>query len=513
VNRDAFSVEDVRWQGRGVSMQCTLWTPREYADRHGKTWATPSALASRAHGFQSAYATDLPERHFLEIHSRHSDGPWFLGIVTRGPLRPGGRKSGGALGYHSGMGGPNRTMANWFGLQTELHGRVFEPEALYRGVLYGTALAILALTSEARQGELVQVSADRFEPVRPYIVKDEHGQPIIDPLSGRPRYSVIILQRLLAKGRRHDSERNFYNVSAAVPLLQEISAGLQARHDGKIPVVPPRSSHYKSDDLRPERYLLQWNGLVLDGPTVNKLIRLVVDGVEFRDVHGRPFPVTTHILRHVGATAGRHEYGLPLETMAGILGHKLERSGHAPPATSYYTRLPLQDQLVEQQHAIDRMLDKAVVAREGIGPLDAAEEASALALRCDEQAREVLDRWHTYHPVVFGHCGRAGLCIRGTTRVLCLGCPFLNPRPEFKDRVETYRRAYEDMAERLERSGNLGEAREHRRLARLCTKLAHEMDLLTQAESADHRPPEDRALPISCDPSRNANVVSIEVDP
>jgi len=58
-------------------------------------------------------------------------------------------------------------MAYWFTLQPNLYKRAVEPEALYRGVLYAATLAILALTSDARQGELVQVSADRFEPPRP----------------------------------------------------------------------------------------------------------------------------------------------------------------------------------------------------------------------------------------------------------------------------------------------------------------------------------------------------------
>jgi hypothetical protein len=52
----------------------------------------------------------------------------------------------------------------------------FEAEAAYRGILYGTALAVLALTSAARLAELAQVSADRFLRPRPYpIVRD--GKP------------------------------------------------------------------------------------------------------------------------------------------------------------------------------------------------------------------------------------------------------------------------------------------------------------------------------------------------
>ncbi len=351
-------------------------------------------------------------------------------------------------------------------------------------MLYGSALAILALTSEARQGELVQISVDRFETLRPYIVKDEVGNPVINPMTGRPKYSVIVLQRLLPKGRRHDSERNTYNISAAAGLLDEITEAVRLRHDGRIPRVSPRRTHMKIDDLRPEHYLLQWNKMLIDGTTVNGLIRFLVDGLEFRDLNGHPFKVSTHLLRHVGATAARHEFGLPLDIMAEILGHTMDRDGHAPAATSYYTRLPLEERIIEQQRAIDHMLEKAEAATREIVAIDPAEEISRLINKSDERTRDVLERWHTYHPVVFGHCGRAGLCIRGTSRVLCLGCPFLNPRPEFMHRVETYQRAYEQMAEHLEAGGNLAEAREHQRLAQHCRTLKREMELLAQAEAS-----------------------------
>jgi hypothetical protein len=240
---------------------------------------------------------------------------------------------------------------------------------------------------------------------------------------------------------------------------------------------------------------------------VNGLIRFVVEGLEFRDLNGQPFRVHTHLLRHVGATAARHEFGLPLDIMADILNHTPDRDGHAPAATRYYTRVPLEQRIIEQQRAVDRMLDKAEAATRQIAPIDPNDEARRLLDRCDDRAREVLERWHTYHPVVFGHCGRAGLCIRGTNRVLCLGCPFLIPRPEFKHRVETYLHAYEQMAEQLDVSGNPAEAMEHRRLAHQCRKLRHEMRLLEQAESATGATPEPAAL---AHPTSETHEVTVE---
>jgi hypothetical protein len=499
VNHDAASVEDIRWVRREVRLRATLWDPRTYVQNHrDRAWLADRIdpgmpKKARAMGHAWIYEPDLPDRYFLEVRDEPDGQPWPVSIVAKGGFL-GYRHRANEISNHGGLGTPSHVMAYWFTRQAALYKRAVEPEALYRGILYGATLAILALTSEARQGELVQVSADRFEPPRPYVIKDNDGEPIINPATRRPQYSVIVLQRLLPKGRRHDSERNIFNVSAAAPLLQEISEGLRARYGGEIPRVAPRRSHTKVDDLKPERYLLQWNRMVVDSMTVNGLIRFVIDGFELRDVNGQRFRMHSHLLRHVGATAARHEFGLPLDIMADILSHTRDREGHAPEATSYYTRLPLEQRIIEQQRAVDRMLDKADAATRQIAPIDPAEEARRLLDRCDERTREVLERWHTYHPVVFGHCGRAGLCIRGTNRVLCLGCPFLVPRPEFKQRVDTYLHAYAQMAEQLEISGNPAEAMEHRRLADQCRKLRHEMRLLEQAESVTCATPGPSAL-------------------
>ncbi len=73
--------------------------------------------------------------------------------------------------------------------------------------------------------------------------------------------------------------------------------------------------------------------------------------------------------------------------------------------------------------------------------------------------------------------------MRGVNRVNWLGCPYLNPRPEHRAKVETWQRAYLDLAGQLESSGNASEAREHRYLASECSRLLRVMDLLERAEA------------------------------
>jgi hypothetical protein len=51
---------------------------------------------------------------------------------------------------------------------------LFEPESLYRGILFATALATLSLTNGSRVSELLQVSASRFETIVVDELKNQH---------------------------------------------------------------------------------------------------------------------------------------------------------------------------------------------------------------------------------------------------------------------------------------------------------------------------------------------------
>jgi len=112
-------------------------------------------------------------------------------------------------------------------------------------------------------------------------------------------------------------------------------------HGGQIPVVAPRG--HKAHHLKPERYLFQWAGHVISPRTVNRLMWLVLNNIELRDATGEPFDVTSHLLRHVGITVARHDFGVPLEVAAEMLHHTRNTDGTAPPATLYYSKLPAGD--------------------------------------------------------------------------------------------------------------------------------------------------------------------------
>jgi hypothetical protein len=109
---------------------------------------------------------------------------------------------------------------------------------------------------------------------------------------------VIVQQRLLPKGRKHDDLRIEYDVSAARTQLQDITRLLKAKHDGEIPVVRYDPTHSKAEHLGPERYLFQWNGRHFRESMANGLIRFVLDGIDLVDRTGIPIDVSSHMLRH-----------------------------------------------------------------------------------------------------------------------------------------------------------------------------------------------------------------------
>jgi hypothetical protein len=137
------------------------------------------------------------------------------------------------------------------------------------------------------------------------------------------------------------------------------------------------------------------------------------------------------------------------------MGHTLTASGEAPEATRYYSQMT-ENQKAEIRHdTILAIMDDARLAVRVIDPEEEAERLERIMAEADERTREVLERYGGLHPVTFGHCGYPGLCVRGTARSFCLGCPFLVRRPEYLDPVDFLLDSYLTAADAHERMGDL----------------------------------------------------------
>jgi len=509
---DAVSIEELRWRTSPVRLELTIWRPYEFsqqrfADRIQQTppeWKERLvAVSAQSEGKDragSGVRAD-PHTYFVEVHS--TDGlPWFMGPVTRWHKRltqggQAGARANGELGTgHAGVGTPGDRLVSYLGrvfasdrqhdvrhVRPTAAGVCFEPEAMYRGVLFGTAIVTLMLTADARLHEILQISVDRFvKPVRIYVVKNPDGTPKRDPTTNRIITDVIVEQRLLPKGRQRDDLRLQYDVSAARVHLQEITRLLKAAHGDQVPVVLYTNQHPKAEQLGAERYLFQWNGRHLSPQTANHLIRLVLDDVVLVDWSGERIDVTSHLLRHAAATVQRQQYGVPVEILAEAMGHTLGDNGQAPEATRYYSQMTEAQKAEIRHDAIVAITDDARLALRVIEPEEESKRIEQLMADADERTREVLERYGGLHPVTFGHCGYPGLCVRGTTRAFCIGCPFLVRRPEYLDRVEFVLDSYLKAADVHERMGDLAGARERQRMIAELRQLRQEMLLLAEAE-------------------------------
>ena len=164
------------------------------------------------------------------------------------------------------------------------------------------------------------------------------------------------------------------------------------------------------------------------------------------------------------------------------MGHTLTASGDAPEATRYYSQIT-ENQKAEIRHdTVMAMMDDARLAVRVIDPEEEAQRLERMMAEADDRTREALERYGGLHPVTFGHCGCPGLCVRGTARSFCLGCPFLVRRPEYIDRVDFLLEGYLTAADAHERMGDLAGARERKRLIAELRQLKSEMLLLAEAE-------------------------------
>jgi hypothetical protein len=507
---DAVSVAELRWRTAPVRLELTIWRPYEFSQQrftdriqHTPPESKERLVAVRAQSdWKDRVGTGIhadPHAYFVEVHS--TDGvPWFMRPATRWHEwlmqdgQAGARASGEEIGAgHAGVGIPVERLVSYlgrvfasdrqYGVRPTAAGVCFEPEALYRGVLFGTAIVTLMLTADARIHEILQISVDRFvKPVRIYVVKNPDGTPKRDPATNRIVTDVIVEQCLLPKGRKRDELRLQYDVSAARQHLQEMTRLLKAAHGGQVPVVSYTNQHPKAEQLGAERYLFQWNGRHLSPQTANHLIRLVLDDVVLVDRAGERIDVTSHLLRHAAATVQRQHYGVPLEVLAEAMGHTLGPDGQAPEATRYYSQMTEAQKAEIRHDAILAITDDATLALRVIEPEEEGKRIERLIADADERTREVLERYGGLHPVTFGHCGFPGLCVRGTTRAFCIGCPFLVRRPEYLDRVEFVLDGYVKAADAHERMGDLAGARERQRMIVELKQLRQEMLLLAEAE-------------------------------
>lgn len=517
INHDARSISDVKVQGREVTMKWALWDKATWVQRHPERYSEESVRC--AHEGQGSYSRQQ-NCFFVQFEGKASDLLWFGDLVEhaiflhlqKDSLHLEGyqerwdyaRQLGFPHGCFTGRPGLLAPGDPWFayaaGRGDEL---LIEFESLYRGILFGAALALLALSNGSRVSELLQVSWNKERCITrtdTIVLIGEDGQPQRGN-DGKPLTKQVKLhfQHLLPKGAKTEEERQLFPLSKeALRLLGEIKTLLEKTY-GDIPIVEPARSNSKREHLKAERYLFQWDASP-DGKVgafnrneVNTLLRFILHGLDVTTAQGKPIRVTAHVLRHVMSTHARHYRQVPPEAIAYFfLHHRLrELTGREPSLTEiseYYTQTTEQQRLasisadLDEQEEMDQALLPAVPAPRGLEQMN-------------EDLRIVFELWHALHPTAFGYCGCPGLCPRGNDRALCLGCSYLVTDPERLGAALSWRESYVKQVELFEAQGNALDAREARIKVQLLDDVINVMRIQMQAEADGSYIPVYKVLP------------------
>jgi hypothetical protein len=473
VTEDASSIAEVKLVEREVTLSFTLWDRmswvKEHLEHYGKT-------ARR--DWERERGSYAPERntYFLQYKGPSGHLLWIGDLIVNQKL--GAKLSSSRskrmrdfFATRPGMLTPAASDSHWLQSAQRMGDVLFEPESLYRAILFAAALATLALTNGSRLNELLQVSTTRFETV------------VVDELKNQQptgRKIGILVQNLLPKGSRHESERQFFLISdMAARLLREIGELLAATHGGNIPIVHP-DKNSKAEDLQPEPYLFQWaassDGRVglFDPDDVGQLLRFLFYGITLTTRTGTPIRVAPHLLRHVMATHVRTVKKIPAEAVAYLLHHRMTLSDSAralsiPEATAYYSRLP-----VEQLLALLFEAQSTLISHRGRSYLQAPSPRTLEQM--DTALRQIFEQWGLIGPTALGYCS-AGLCVRPDNRALCLNCQYLVPHYSNLSRAKIWRKLYFLQAQLHDDHGHRVDAQQARQMIQYIDDIIRVMEL------------------------------------
>ena len=521
VNRDARTISEVQIQGREVTMQFILWDKRTWVLHHTDRYCHD--IVKDAQVGRRTYKQEQ-NSFFVQYEGPSSDLLWIGDLIEQRLLQqfealdsqdPGynerwqlARKLGFSNGCQCYRPGLLNSGDRWFSDSVHRDGQyqgdfLFEPESLYRGVLFGATLAMIALSNGSRVSELLQVSWNkqrRITRTETVMMIGEDGQQLAGA-DGKPmmRQVKIHLQHLLPKGAKTEEERQLFPLSKeSMRLIGEIRHLLEEAH-GSIPTVHPSRSSTKYEHLKPEQYLFQWAATadgthgILSITDVQTLLRFIFHGLDLYTTQGEPIRVSVHVLRHVMATHARHYRHVPPEAIAHFFLHHriLALTGRDPSPSeisSYYFQMTEQQRFAILRTELDEQEE-----------LDRALLQTAPSLRDLEQKnadlQAVYDEWHTLHPTALGNCGCPGLCPRGNDRALCLGCSYHVEDPEKIGAALAWRASYAKQAEVCEAQGNVIDARQARIKVQMLDDLITVMRMQVQKEAEGTYIPLHKILP------------------
>src|SRR5260370_27018925 len=174
VTEDAPTMAAVSIVERTVTLSLTLWNRASWVEAHPELYGRCSQWQRKR---QMLAYTAEKEIYFLQYEGPPQDLLWCGDILATWPVLPPATslaesEDAQTRVWHTVLCldrpwllAPPKRSSVWFRHAMSTGALLFEPESLYRGTLYATALATLALTNGSRVSELLQVSASRFDTI------------------------------------------------------------------------------------------------------------------------------------------------------------------------------------------------------------------------------------------------------------------------------------------------------------------------------------------------------------
>jgi len=232
INRDARTVAEAHMQAREVSLRFIVWDKRTWVKHHSGRYSDfviRSAVEGKRlyhdrNGFFLQFdgpASDLlwfgdfVEHRLFQSFSKTRSGSYPDGYLERWQLAQQQGFPEGCSTSHTGL---LCSGDHWFARTAERGTElIVEPESLYRGILMGAALAMIALSNGCRISELLQVSWNkerRITRTEMVSVLGRDGQAQFGK-DGKPllRQVKLHFQHLLPKGAKTEEERQLFPLS------------------------------------------------------------------------------------------------------------------------------------------------------------------------------------------------------------------------------------------------------------------------------------------------------------
>jgi len=318
--------------------------------------------------------------------------------------------------------------------------RMFLPwQGIYLACLFAQLIVRVQTVSGARLGEVQQIAQN------PDCIKEL--------VNVGPKATTRWLLRMAPKGSR-ERANYFIDEDTKNHLIEVVSALRAINSSRKLPLV----RFHPTEKMPPDRYVLQWQRLLLIQNSLGALLRFFLHGLVVDMETGAGIHFTSHLLRHALATE-MASLKVPTDILAAIL-HQRDTS-----VTEYYSR-PTKAQVMQATETL--FVERIDVAAEALRD---PEHVGRMMVEAEGKIGALTE-------VLGGVCTIGNMC---PAKFACIGCAGNAPDPGKRRQVELKRDWATAQMTWARRQKLLAEERQMKHLIQDCDLMLEEMSLISKA--------------------------------